>query len=198
MMKLYMSGNSPYARRARITIREAGLTDQVEEVRIASFNELPLHHPGAKIPILVTESGQSLCESLIITRYLNDISGGDLLPQAPAELEKCLALESIASVLMDSLFTRSFENNQREENLRSTAVLEREKARSTRCYDALNQAVVDEGESITLASIAVIAALGYADWRAAGDDWRSARADLAAYYDRLMARPAFAETAPSF
>ena len=197
-MKLYMSGNSPYARRARITIREAGLTDQVEELRISSFNELPQHGPGAKIPILVTESGQSLCESLIITRYLNSIAGGGLLPQEPADLEKCLVLESVASVLMDSLFTRSFENNQRDENLRSAAVVERETARATRCYDALNQAVADDGESITLASIAVVAALGYADWRAAEDAWRSARANLAAYFDRLMARPAFAETAPSF
>ena len=197
-MKLYMSGNSPYARRARITIREAGLADQVDEVRIASFNELLQHGPGAKIPILITESGQSLCESLIITRYLNEISGGSLLPQDRAGLEKCLALESLASVLMDSLFVRSFENNQREENLRSTAVLEREKGRSARCYDALNQAVADEGESITLASIAIVAALGYADWRASEDDWRGLRPELTAYFDRLMARPAFAETAPSF
>lgn len=198
MMKLYMSGNSPYARRARITVSEAGLTDQVEEIRISSFAELQQYSPGAKIPILVTDSGLTLGESLIITRYLNDISGGSLLPQARADLEKCLALESVASVLMDSLFVRSFENNQREEHLRSTAVLEREIARSMRCYDALNHAVGDEGDSITLASIAVIAALGYADWRASEDDWRAARPELTAYFDRLMERPAFAETRPSF
>ena len=31
-MKLYYSGNSPYARRPRMAIRQFGLTDQVEEV----------------------------------------------------------------------------------------------------------------------------------------------------------------------
>jgi glutathione S-transferase len=197
-MKLYMSENSPYARRARITVRETHLIDQVEEIRISSFKELLQCGPGAKIPVLVTDSGQSLCESMIITRYLNDISGGKLLPAAREDLEKCLALESVASVLMDSVFVRSFENNQREEKLRSTAVLEREIARSSRCYDSLNKAVVSEGESITLASIAVIAALGYADWRASEDDWRAGRSDLVAYFDRIMARPAFAKTAPRF
>ena len=39
---------------------------------------------------------------------------------------------------------------------------------------------------------------GYADWRAPEDDWRGERPNLLAYFDRLMERPAFAETAPSF
>ena len=197
-MKMYMSNNSPYARRARITIREAGLADKVDEVVISTFEELLQCGPGGKIPVLVTDSGHSLCESLIITRYLNDISGGGLLPRATAELEKCLALESVASALMDSVFVRSFEKNQRAEKYQSKHVLERETARSKRCYDALEKVIGTEGEPITLASIALIAALGYADWRAPEDDWRGERPNLLAYFDRLMERPAFAETAPSF
>lgn len=37
-MKLYVSGGSPYSRRARIAVREAGLLDRTEEVNV---NELP-------------------------------------------------------------------------------------------------------------------------------------------------------------
>jgi glutathione S-transferase len=197
-MKLYISGNSPYARRARIAAREGGLIDQIEEIFISSFDELLEQGPGGKIPILVTDSGTSLCESLIITRHLDDLSQGKLLPSDPTEKLACLALESVASVLMDSMFVRSMEKNQRAQELRSEAVLDRESGRARRCYDALEDRVAGEGDAVTLASIAVVSSLGYANWRHPEDEWRNGRPHLGSYYDRLMARDAFAETAPRF
>lgn len=197
-MKLYMSGNSPYGRRARIAAREGGLMDQIEEVFIAGFDELLAHGPGGKIPLLVTDSGASLCESLIITRYFDDLSGGRLLPGDPEAKLACLALESVGCVLMDSMFVRSMEKNQRDPALLSAAVLARESERARRCYDYLEEMVVRTGDAITLASIAVVSSLGYANWRHLEDEWRTDRPQLAAYYDRLMVREAFAETAPVF
>lgn len=197
-MKLYISGNSPYSRRARIAAREGGLADQVEEVAIAGFDELLEYGPGGKIPTLVTDSGASLCEALIITRYFDDLSGGKLLPADPGEKLACLALESVASVLMDSMFVRSMEKNQRPAELKSEFVMTRESDRSNRCYDTLENMVANEGDTVTLASIAVVSALGYANWRNPEDDWRSGRPQLGAYYDRLMARDAFSQTAPVF
>jgi hypothetical protein len=35
-----MSGNSPYARRVRITARESGLMDLFEEIKISGFDQL--------------------------------------------------------------------------------------------------------------------------------------------------------------
>ena len=197
-MKLYLSGNSPYGRRARLAAREGGLMDQVEEIFISSFDELVAQGPGGKIPTLVTDAGISLCESLIITRYFDDLSGGRLLPEDPQEKLACLAMESVASVLMDSQFVRSMEKNQRDATLRSEAVLTRESERSSRCYDRLEEMVAQTDEAVTLASIAVISALGYADWRNPEDEWRSGRAQLTACYNRLMERESFAETAPVF
>ncbi len=203
-MKLYMSGNSPYARRARITIREAGILDRVEEIAISGFDDLLRHGPGGKIPVLVTDSGESLSESIVVTRYLNDIAGAGLLPPIGAGLEECLATESIACVLMDSIFVRSMEKNFREEDKRSDAVLKREAARCERCYDALEKKISQlqyqsSGEpAVTLASIAVISALGYASWRTPEDEWQSGHPKLKEYFDQLMTRPAFAETAPEY
>ena len=51
---------------------------------------------------------------------------------------------------------------------------------------------------LVIGVLSVIAALGYANWRHPEDDWRNGRAELAAYYDRLMRREAFAATAPQF
>lgn len=88
------------------------------------------------------------------------------------------------------------ENNQRDEALRSVALLEREEARCNRCYDKLDDLVADSDDQVTLASIAIIAALGYANWYAAEDDWRQGRASLVTYYEQFMGRPEFAATAP--
>ncbi len=60
-MKLFYSGNSPYARRPRIAIREAGLGDRVEEVDVGPIADntetLLAHGPGAKVPGLLTDGG---------------------------------------------------------------------------------------------------------------------------------------------
>ena len=60
-MKLVYSGNSPYARRPRIAIREAGLLDKIEEVNVApmpdNMDQILGFGPGAKVPGLVTDSG---------------------------------------------------------------------------------------------------------------------------------------------
>ncbi len=197
-MQLYISGNSPYARRARVAAREGGLMDEIDETVITSFNQLNDVGPGGKIPMLVCDDGTLLCESLIITRYLNDLAAGALLPEEANARLACLEIESVASVLMDSLFARSLENNQRKKTERSNTIYEREVARSGRCYDRLAALIDPTDERVNLGSIAVICALGYANWRAPEDQWAQGREGLNNYYERFMQRPAFAETAPAF
>jgi len=200
MMKLYTSLKSPYARRVRLAIREAGLLDQVEEIEVKAIEELwelgvKQVGPGFKVPILICENGTPLYESLIITRYLNDLAGGVLLPKEPDELIKALELESVATVLTDSLYARSGERYRREAALRSDAILTYETNRSERCYDRLNELVATQGEEVSLATFAIASALDFANWRQPEDDWRNGRDALSSYYDRMMLRPGFAETA---
>lgn len=197
-MQLYISGNSPYARRARVAAREGDLMDEIDETVISSFDQLNDVGPGGKIPMLVCDDGTLLCESLIITRYLNDLAGGALLPEEASARLACLEIESVASVLMDSLFARSLENNQRAQSERSNTIYQREVARSGRCYDRLAELIDPADERVHLGSIAVVCALGYANWRAPEDQWARDRDGLNTYYERFMHRPAFAATAPVF
>ena len=78
-MKLLFTRNSPYARRARIAVREAGLLNEVEELDISPREEnldtLLAHSPAAKVPVLVTSSGYSIYESILIGRYFDEQSG---------------------------------------------------------------------------------------------------------------------------
>lgn len=199
-MELLYTGNSPYARRARIAVREAGLLGSVTEVDIAPRDEnlerLIAAGPAAKVPVLLTDAGHSLCESLLIGRYLDDVSGGKLLPADAGAREHALAVDSVASALMDSLFVRSREN-RRDANERSPAVVALEAERAGRLLDRLEEMAADFG-GVHLGTITVIAALGYADWRHASDNWREGRPALNAWCDSMSTHPSFAETAPVY
>ena len=115
-MKLYYSGNSPYARRARVAVREAGLLNQVEEINLGDrpdrMDVLLANGPGAKVPVLATADGVAIWESLIICKYLDEVSGGKLYPADRAERQTTLQLEAMGSVLMDALFVRSREKRR--------------------------------------------------------------------------------------
>lgn len=200
-MKLFYSGNSPYARRPRIAVQEAGLQDRVEEINLEPLQEksaiVKEYGPGGKVPALLTDSGIFLCESLIIARYLDEVSGGKLYPSDPAAREFTYQVEGIASMLMDSLFTRSHEN-RRESAIQSPAAIEKEAARAQQCYDSLNSLVDRFDDKIDMGTITAVASLGYADGRHPGDDWRKGRPKLAAWFERMMQRPSMASTKPSF
>ena len=201
MMKLLYTPNSPYARRVRLAVHEANLEDKVELIDIhprdANLDKLLSHNPSGKVPLLVTDEGAALCESLIIARHLDNASGGKLYPSAPAALARTLEIEGIASALMDSLFVRSHEN-RRDAAQRSQAEIDREQTRAARCYDALESLAESFGDRIDMGTITALCSLGYADGRHPGDDWRKGRSALAAWYERTVQRPAMAATIPSF
>jgi glutathione S-transferase len=208
-MQLVYSHNSPYSRRARVAVRVCELLDRVEEVVIvpgpagsaampwvtnySDVTQLVAHGPAGKVPVLVTDSGIGLCESFVIARYLDGLSGGKLYPSEQRALERELRVEGLAAALMDSLFTRAREN-RREASLRSQEVVDLESARAARCLDALNGLVADISAH-RIGGVATACALGYADWRHPDDGWRSTCAALAQWYEATISLAAYAETA---
>lgn len=200
-MKLYYSGNSPYARRPRMAIRQFGLTDRVEEVDAAPLNApdnvLKSYGPGGKVPGLLTDSGAFLCETLLILNYLDDASGGKFYPAAGEQRDFALQIEGVASLLMESLFYRSHEV-RRESGEQSPEYITKEAERAARCYDSFEGLVDQFDQPVNMAHLSIVAALGYADWRHAADDWRGNRPKLSAWFDTMMQQPASAETKPIF
>lgn len=199
-MKVFYSGNSPYARRARMAARASGLG--IEEVDVAPLdapdNPLRDKGPGVKVPGLETDGGTYLSETLIITNYLNQKSGGRLMPSDPSAQEAELALESIGSVLLDSLFIRSQQLNRLPEDERSKTLIENEATRAARCYDALAETLSGRDATTTAGALAAVTALGYADWRLPDDGWRNGRDGLAAWFDAMHGIALVDETKPVF
>lgn len=105
-MQLFLNATSPFARVARVVAIEKGLADRVELVWCDPWNNDPAllaEHPQARIPVLVTDDGQAISESLLIAQYLDHIGSGEKL--VPAEQASAtLARTSVAYGLMEAAF----------------------------------------------------------------------------------------------
>ena len=200
-MKLYFSQNSPYARRPRLVLHEAGLQDRITEEDLTPRAEndavLFANGPGGKVPALITDTGAFIVESLLICRYLDDLSGNKLTPTDPTDRDKAIQLEGTASVLMDTLYFRTHEG-RRDVSQQATNVKEKDAKIAMATYDSLNKAAADFGDTINLGIIATVSALGYADWRHPDDNWRDGRPTLAGWFERISERSAMRLTAPIY
>jgi glutathione S-transferase len=200
-MKLFYTGNSPYARRPRLAVAEFGLSGKVQLVDAGSLtdpnNILRSHGPGGKVPALETDTGAFVCETLLILRLLDEASGGKLYPTEAKARGTAFEIEGVASLLMDSLFLRSHEK-RRDASERSPALIEKEAGRAARCYDALEGFAGELGGPLHMGILSAAASLGYADGRHPDDKWREGRPKLAAWYDQIIKRPSLANSMPNF
>jgi len=196
-MKLFMTPTSPYSRRARIAIIEAGYRNQCEEIDVSPIPEnldtLLSAHPSGKAPTLLLDNGIGLSECILIAQHMNDISEGKLYPEDPAERLSCQTMESIGSVLMDSLFARSSQNRL-DASEQSHTILKKETDRSNRLYRALDEIVSDLEGKKHMGALTVACALSYADWRGAEDNWRVKHPRLDAWMEEIEQHQSFAAT----
>ncbi len=68
------------------------------------------------------------------------------------------------------------------------------KAAVDRALDAMEGE--DDQAPLTIGAVGAVCALGYLDFRFAAENWREGRPKLAAWYERQMQNPIFAQTAP--
>lgn len=105
-MQLFLNATSPFARLARVVAIEKGCAAQLQLVWCDPWGDDPALlavHPQGRIPVLLTDSGQALSESLLIAQYLDGVGDGpSLLP--PEQHTTVLATTSVAYGLMESAF----------------------------------------------------------------------------------------------
>ena len=98
-LKLIVSPASPYVRKVRVLIREAGREAEVEEVGVAATPLEPNpqilgHNPSGRIPVLIRPDGPAILDSRVITRFLDDRWGAGLYPAG--RVWEVLTLEAVA------------------------------------------------------------------------------------------------------
>ncbi|QQA44863.1 glutathione S-transferase family protein [Pelagovum pacificum] len=199
-MQLFMSPASPFVRTVRVMIREAGITDMVEELEI-STNALDTNaalaaaNPVGKIPTLARPDGPAVHDSRVIARYLDQISDAGLYPTA--RLWEVLTLEATAHGAMDAAVGMVYEARFKGTDGKSADWIEAQWQKVARALDALEARWMSHlNGPVDMAQVAVACMLGYLDLRHPGRDWRATRPQLAAWEAAFSERPAMVDTKP--
>lgn len=200
-MKLIGSYTSPYVRKVRIVLAEKKIDyDFVLDSPWEANNGVSRLNPLGKIPVLVLDDDSSLYDSRVIVEYLDATAPNNrLIPAGGRERIVVRRWEALADGINDAVVA-GFLEAKRPPEKRSDEWIARQRGKIMAGLDVMAADVGEQawchGSSISLADIAVGVCLGYLDLRCADIDWRTAHPSLARLFEKLMQRPAFAETSP--
>jgi glutathione S-transferase len=201
-MKLLSSTASPYTRKVRIVLAEKKIECELEPVDVnPPDNPVNTHNPLGKIPTLILDDGSALYDSRVIVEFLDGKSPISRL--IPEELRDRVAVrrwEALADGVLDAGLLVRYES-MRDQKEQSKVWTDKQIGRMQRGM-ALMAAELGErswchAERYSLADIAVGCCLGWLDFRKPGGvNWLADYPGLAKHYEKMMARPAFADTKP--
>lgn len=201
-MKLLSSTASPYTRKVRIVLAEKKIECEIQPVDVQPVeNPVNAHNPLGKIPTLILDDGSALYDSRVIVEFLDGKSPiGRLIPEDLRERVAVRRWEALADGVLDAGLLVRYES-LRDATERSNAWTDKQLARIRRgmaeMAGGLGERAWCHGERYSLADIAVGCCIGWLGFRKPGDvDWHAEYPSLAKHYEKLMARPAFAETVP--
>ena len=202
-MKLLASPASPFTRKVRIVLAEKRIDCETERVDVQPVeNPVNAHNPLGKIPTLVLDDGTALYDSRVIVEFLDNASPiARLIPEDNRERVAVRRWEALADGVTDAGILIRYES-LRPQNEQSPAWVAKQAARMRRGLVEMQAELGEKswcvGDRYTLADIAVGCCLGWLGFRKpAGIEWRTEYPGLAKHYDKLMERPAFAETVPA-
>ena len=132
-MKLYVSPTSPFARKARVLVRELDLGESVEEIVVDPWSDETLRsiNPLGKVPALLLDDGSALFNSPVVCEYLNDLGGGKFFPgmslwRGTAGRWRSLGLQALGDGVLDAAVRTVLEGRPPEAQ-RNLGAIERQK-----------------------------------------------------------------------
>jgi len=200
-MKLTFSPASPFARKVRIAAIELGLVDKIEFISTTvapgtSNDDYFRITPLKKLPVLILDTGEVILDSYVIVEYLNELAGGNLIPDYGPLRWKLKTDHSLLQGMLDSMLLCRYEKMVRPQGLQWQAWYE---DHWNRAWGGMSRfAARDDVLSgpITIAQIGLVCVLGYADLRFADCGWRKAYPKLDAFYKKMLERPSVTISAP--
>jgi glutathione S-transferase len=196
-MKLFMTLNSPYARKVRVVLIEKRIDCEMVEV-VLSAPDCPVNefNPLGKVPTLVLDDGTALYDSAVINDYLDKKTPVmHLIPQAKRiEVKRWEALadgvcDAAVAIMLESRREApdaSFISRQQLKVDRGLAQLSKDLGEGKWCI----------GNALSLADIALCCSLAYVNMRLPKIDWRTNHPNLATLFDEVSKRPSFVSTLP--
>ncbi len=198
-MKLIYSNTSPYSRKVRMVVIEKGLDEQVEMVACNPFNDAAMlkdANPLAKVPVLILDEGNALYDSPVICEYLDTLLPNTcLIPKTGPLRWEVLRWQALADGILDSAYNVVMEQ-RRAEHEQSSYWLVRWQTGIKQALDEADARIQTLPETINLAHLAIISALGYLDFRLPSLAWQAGHASLAAWFKGLAPRLSVTRTRP--
>lgn len=200
-MKLYVTKPSPYARKAWSAVFELGLKERVEIIELPARMptvdkpDLDAVNPLGKVPALITNAGELVCDSPVILAYLDAMAGGGRLIPSTDERWRVLTLEALADGCMDAGVVVRIET-LKEDAQRSQAEIDAYLAKIHRSLDLIESAPRWLQPHIDAGAIALICAIDWLRFREIVADPLEGRPHLAGWYKAIADRPSLAATRP--
>lgn len=199
-MKLFHSPASPFVRKVMVVLHETDQLDKIELIPtsttpVATNPDLKAANPLGKLPALIRDDGPTVYDSRVICRYLDNLGGGTLYPEA--RVWDVLTLEATADGLMEAAVLMVYEHRVRPEDKVFEGWVEAQWGKAMGAVQAINDRWMGHlAGPMDAGQIGVACALGYLDFRHPDRDWRVACPDLASWYAKMQDRPSIAATAP--
>jgi glutathione S-transferase len=196
-LELYYSPTSPYSRKVHVLLLEKGATVGLINIR-ESERKAKDKNPLGKVPTLLVDD-VPLFDSTVLTEFI-DAAFPDppLLPKAPLDRAIARRYEALADGISDVLIPIILDR-KRPAELQNGALNEAYVGKARASLQALDAASAGRhylhGEAFSLADIAVVAALGYANLRFP-ELLAEGYPNLNRYHERQLERPSLKATIP--
>jgi len=199
-MKLLGGIISPYTRKVRIVLAEKKIDCDFAIADVNPVdNPVNAHNPLGKVPTLVLDDGTALYDSRVIVEFLDSVSPiARLIPEATRDRVAVRRWEALADGVLDAGLLVRYES-LRDKKEQSKAWSDKQLARMKRGMEQIAKEIgaYCHAERYSLADIAVACCIGWLDFRKPGGvDWRGEYAPVSRHYDKMMERPAIADTVP--
>lgn len=200
-MKLIGSLTSPYVRKARIVLAEKRIGYDFEvDIPWNADTHVSDHNLLGKVPVLVMDDGTTLFDSRVIVEYLDSVNPvSRLIPESNRHRIMVKRWEALSDGICDAAAT-IFLERKRCNAEQSAEWISRQQKKVTQGLEAATRELGDkkwcDGNTYTLADIALGCTLGYLAFRFPEIEWRNTSPNLAELSDRLEKRAPFMETVP--
>jgi glutathione S-transferase len=187
---------APYARKVVVVTKEVQIDHCVEIIEASAIptkadEALSALNPPTRSPTLQLNTGEILFDSSEIWEYLDEFSGGALLPELGTVRRQVLKLELVGVDIMDRAVVCRQETLQPESH-RWSGWVDAQFDRIGKILDALDANV--PGLNPDLGAITVGCAVEYLDVRFGDRAWRAERPQLSARREQFTLRPSMAST----
>jgi glutathione S-transferase len=196
-VELLGANASPFVRKARVLIAEAGIDDvtyvEVSASPMGGEERINLANPLGKIPALMRDDGPTIFDSNVICRFLDHHAGAGFYPTA--RLWEVLTLEALSDGIMEAALAVIYEKRFRPEELWWPEWHAAQWTKVERALDVVESTWLSHLEGpLTMGQVALACALGYLDLRFGDRAWRDGRPGLAAWFETFSARPSMTST----